>query len=327
MTTRALIAVADLLRRAFPDPAIQITTTLVEAALTTLATVARDNGVATPHGFELDDDALVAGRRPDTDLITVDPDHRVMDYWLAHARHSRTAPVESAFTGQLPSVRVVVEDGWDGAPIETRIGTVYAGDHKLFSFTECEQYLAEVSATLSIALPQLSHVELVTPARVAGTRFAAIAVYIFCGPSAHEPFAYALEAGMATGEARVTYFAPSFTRRIVRKSHYHPTPFSSPEDFYEAQFHMTDLHEPARLDVKVRHHDAADPHMAIGVSYERVTDPECVYPAVLTFQAACRVAAIAEASGVPFPDLGPLAPLFAAIGRDQYVWAQKPVQP
>lgn len=322
MTTEIISTIAGLLRTAFPDPKVQITTLAVEGVLRALRSVASDAPeMFAGHGIDLDGDGVPDLSWP-RDILGA-TDKRIVDYWLGNAVHSRVAPIKSSFAATLPMVRVLVDDSWEAEAIATAIGTVFAGDHKLYSRTVAEEYLSEVSAALDVVLPKLERVECVTPARVAGARFGAISVYIFSGE--HGPFAYSLEAGMATGEARVLYFSPNLKQGILRRSGYTPTPFSTFEQYYYGLFAINPTtHEPEQLDVEVRSAMQAEMHMQIIVEYTKVTDPQCVYPAVLTLQAACRVAAIAEASGMPFKDVGPLLPLFAALGRDQYAWRQKP---
>lgn len=314
-----LDAVAGILRAAFPDPAIAITTAAVQATVRALAHVANESGMAAEHGIDLDGDGL-----PDAGPL-VGEDARVLRYYMGHALHSRTMPVLSEFTGLLPMVEVQVGDAWIASPIETRIGTVHAGDHKLYSFAEALRYYDEVCAALGRPVRSVDAVRCVTPARAFGARFAAIAVYLF--DHGDETVAWALEAGMATGEARVLYGSCD-GEPITRRSHYKPTPFSSPDHYYRGELLLDDERRPSQLDVRVLDgkNDQAPPKMRVLVTYQHTAEPECIFPALLTLQAACRVAAIAEAARVPFPDLGPLSGLFAQMGRDQYAWTTKPTR-
>jgi len=311
--------VALLLRKAFPDPKVTITPEAVTASLRALQDAAsRKPELFKGHGFD---------GKISTDLAPpqTNGDKRIVDYWLGKGFHHRTSPIESKFPVQLSFVRVEVLDGWETSPIETAIGTVHAGDHKLYSLKVAKEYLADISTTLKIEFPELVRVQALTVARAGGARFAAIGVYLFYGATG-DPFAYALEAGMATGESRVLYFGADFVKPLLRKSFYKPTPFSDPSFCYRGLFSLNDVGDPAHLSVEVMDNPLASAHMRVEVEYVLVPekDAPCVFPAILTIQAACRVAAIAEASGMPFNDVGPLAGVFAHLGREMYPWMKKP---
>lgn len=318
--TDHLSSVAALLRASFPDPEVKITPEAVGASLRALQeTAVRNPELFKGHGFDL---------TPTTDFPkpTGKSDPRLVDYWIGKGTHHRTSPIESKFPVQLSFARVSVSDDWEKTPIETAIGTMYAGDHKLYSFKVAEEYLVEIGQTLKIDLPVLDRVHVMSPTRTGGARFGAIGVYLFYAENSRKPFAYALEAGMATGESRVLYFGPDFVSPLLRHSYYKPTPFSDPNFFYRGLVTLSEHGDPATLMVEVLNDKAADAHMRVDIAYSVVSekDAPCVFPAMLTIQAACRVAAVADAAKLPFPDLGVLTPLFAQLGRDLYPWITKP---
>lgn len=313
-------AVASLLRTSFPDPKVQITPEAVSASLRALReTAAQHPELFKGHDFEIG--PTTAFPPPETK-----GDPRLVDYWIAKGTHHRTSPIESKFPVQLSMARVSVSEDWEQTPIETAIGTMYAGDHKLYSFSVAEQYLKEVAEAMHLKLPALDRCHVMSPARAGGARFGAIGVYLFYTEEQRKPFAYALEAGMATGESRVLYFAPDFISPILRHGYYKPTPFSDPDFCYRGLVTLSKEGEPATFYVEVLNDPKSNAHMRVDLVYSLVSaqDAPCVFPALLTLQAACRVAAIADASKVPFPDLGALTPLFAQLGRDLYPWIVKP---
>jgi len=313
--------VSSLLRTAFPDPEVIITPEAVEASLRCLQdAAAKHPQLFQGHGI---DSFHATDPAPPPRDPRADP--RIVDYWVGTGTHHRTSPIESRFPVQLYFARVSVLDGWETSPIETPIGTMYAGDHKLYSMTLAREYLADMATTLNMKFPALDRVHVISPVRSGGSRFGAIGVYLFFAHHERIPFAYVLEAGMATGESRVLYFGPDFVNPILRRSHYHPTPFSEASFYYRGLVKLQGA-DPSTLTVEVLNDPKSEPHMRVDIAYSLVPEAFAVnvFPATLTLQAACRVAAIAEASGVPFPDLGPLTPLFAHLGREMYPWITKP---
>lgn len=324
MTNERTRAVANLLRTAFPDPDVRITDEAVTASLSALSLEASKRPeMFGGHGVDLLplEEGFPVSKSP-----SGKEDPRLVGYWLARGTHHRTSPIESKFPVQLGFVEVSVCDGWEGNPIETEIGTMYAGDHKLYSLQVAKDYLKDVSAALQIKVPPLDRVHVISLARSGGARFGAIGVYLFYAEGEKKPFSYVLEAGMATGESRVLYFGPDFHLPILRRSFYKPTPFSDPSYKYRGLVTLSELGEIEKLLVEAQKTDKDPAHIRIEIDYTPVPakDAPNVFPAMLTIQAACRVAAIAEASGVPFPDLGPLTPLFAHLGRELYPWIVKP---
>jgi hypothetical protein len=300
---------------------VQITPETVEASLRALNDLAvRNPTLFSGHGFDLSHPTMSLSQPASAS------DPRIVDYWIGTGTHHRTSPIESKFAMQLSLVRISVADNWELTPIETAIGTMYAGDHKLYSPKVASDYLSDVSDTLQLKLPVLDRVHVMSPTRSGGARFGAIGVYLFYTENQRRPFAYALEAGMATGESRVLYFGPDFVTPILRHGYYTPTPFSDPNFYYRGLVTLTAEGDPATFCVEVLNDKQSAAHMRVDVAYSLVSEKDVpnVFPAILTLQAACRIAAIAEASKVPFPDLGVLTPLFAQLGRDLYPWITKP---
>jgi hypothetical protein len=253
--------------------------------------------------------ALVAGADPAT-------------YYLAEATHRRaTAAPRDAFVGHLPVVKVPAPQTGT-ATIRTGGGDVLSGDHLVYS-------VEDVSSKFANALGyQPARVDLITPPRLWGSRFGAVAAFVGYRDPNGPPSFYLLEAGMATGEPKVLFFAKTMDTTIVDWTNYTPTPFSAPDHRYEGKLVVTPQGEPVSLCVKAfrkpKNGNAfeRDPYVQVDVSYVKQTGPSELVPAAITAAAALRVAAIADAIGMdPFdPFTGLMADLGLALP-----WIQKPV--
>lgn len=326
-----------MLRAAFPDPVVEITETVVELAIRAM------QGAWKPEyrdlfGIEEPDPSTLLPLTPTggEQAATVPAGSPV--YYIGHASHRRASPFTDEFIGHLPHVRVQLPA--DGQPaIETAGGIVYAGDHLMFNVAMVNEYL-EDQAALFNKHHQVERVDLITPARFAGSRFGAIAVYLLYELSTDPtPFGYVLEAGMATGQPRTLYFSPAWDP-IVRRSFYKPTPDADPKNFYRGRLKVAsasaqsgsgwqyEAGDPVSLTVESFRESPlknknADPYHTTTVRYERVTSPGIVFPALLTLQAACRVALIEHTMGRELPDIGPLTVVLAELGR-QLPWETMP---
>jgi hypothetical protein len=324
------------IRGAFPDPAVEITELVVDLAIRAMQASWRKE-YQDAFGVE----PLPEGS-PDVLLEPVDlgpvdaPDGPV--YYIGHAVHRRASPITHQFHAHLPHVRVQLPDG--GAPeIKTLSGIVYAGDHLLYNVGMVRDYVEEQELLRGGSFT-VNRVDVITPARFAGARFGAIAIYLLYAHSTDAaPWGYILEAGMATGQPRTLYFSPGWRVPVVRRSFYQPTPDSSPKNFYRGRLYVVD---PKRATAQTRaiggdpyqlriesfrtnpmKDDKATPYHGVTVTYERVAQPSIVFPALLTLQAACRVALIEETMGRELPDIGPLTGVLAELGR-QLPWDNTP---
>jgi hypothetical protein len=254
-------------------------------------------------------------------------------YYFAHATHTRhTSEGQHEFTGDLPMVRITLPslgpnyalDTTHAESIDTAIGMVYPGDRLLLCLEDAQKYVDDQEAGTT-----LSRVDLITPARYAGSRFGAIAVYLlYVGDKiAH----YVLEAGMATGEPRVLYWGPDFKKPITRRSWYAPTMWSKDAHYYVGSLKLTpDMQDIDTLSVDVHPEKptkASKPYVSVRVSYAKYAEgasPRVLSPALLTLEAACRVAAIAMARREQVPEMGILTPLFAQLGEARFAWSRLP---
>jgi hypothetical protein len=325
------------LRGVFPDPQADITEDNIQHIARSLVTSSAPE--ARQLGEALGIPAEMAGWPAP---VAPAPDGHT--YLMAMATHTRHTPSGAhQFTGELPCVRVQLPE--DGEPvIHTAIGTVYAGDHKLYNRKVAQAHMDDACRDfLGIKPFKVARIDAITPARGMG-RFGAIAVYVVYSDRPalkgrktvrtedgvameRVPVCYILEAGMATGEARVLYTAPDFGQ-IIRRSWYQPTPWSKATHYYKGHLRLRpDGEQVAALNVEVHETNKANskPYMQVDVLYQPLGEADICEPALLTFQAACRVAAIATARRELVPGMGSLTPLFGAIGLT-YSWSQKPVQ-
>lgn len=235
-------------------------------------------------------------------------------YFLASATHTRHGHGAHEFVGHLPMVRIQLPES-QPTDFETHFGTVYAGDHKVHTVELVREKYREFFSF------QIGAVYLTTPARYLGSRFGAIATYEVMD-EAGERRAWILEAGMATGESMVLYASPH-AQPIERVSWYHPTPFSSPNNWYRGTATF-DEHGPTVLHVQVstpEERKQKQVHMEVRVMYVSVVGDGDItpLPAKLTAEAAMRVAAIAVARG----DMNPLYLALAPFGH-ALEWSKRP---
>ncbi len=250
------------------------------------------------------------------------PSPEVISYYVGNATHARKAAPWSQFVGHLPLVRVALR-ATDKSTIQTAIGQVESGDHLMFS-------VADVNAKWSDHLGyDAERVELITPPRAGGSRFGAIAVYLgYRSASDTSPCFYVLEAGMATGQAKMLYFSPAMGETIFQQSWYKPTQFSEPTHWYRGTLTMqADApNEPETLDVQALVDQTAPlPYVEVTVQYAPADPPKGVWPEALTVDAALRIAAICDALGMQMDGIGILTPILAALGR-QLPWLEEPVK-
>jgi hypothetical protein len=247
--------------------------------------------------------------------------------YMAHATHERmrrmttNAPMLSAFTGDLPVVRVALPERLTGTRadvIATPLGDVHlSGDHLVGSI----ELVASKYADAAHLGYTPARVDLVTPARLTGTRFSAIALYLgYRSLRDARPSFYLLEAGTATGEAKMLYFGKTIDTKIVQTSWYLPTPYASPNNTYHGQLKV-DGSDPSHLFVQSYEPAHENPYVQVSVQYEKVTSLAVPWPGDLTLEAAKRVCLIGQTMGAP--SNVPLEGLWASLA-ESLEWIHKP---
>jgi hypothetical protein len=168
-------------------------------------------------------------------------------------------------------------------------------------------------------------VDLITPARLADSRFGAIAVYLgYRNKTDRGPSFYLLEAGTATGDAKMIYYSPSMAPIPSVTSYYLPTPFVTMRNTYSGGITMQpppNEDEPDQLVVISRAVGEQDPYITVTVKYQRSPTMELALPIELIADAGSRVALIAKTMGIS--SAVELQGLLANLGKDLF-WKEYP---
>lgn len=251
--------------------------------------------------------------------------------YLGYATHHRvkgippaSRPMQSEFTLALPMVRVrLPETLREGATvIDTELGDVDLGrDHLLGSV----DLVADKYGGKGYLGRRPARVDLITPARGLGARFGAIAVYLgYFDKADRGPSFYLLEAGTATGDAKMIYFSPSMKPIESVTSYYLPTPFVSMKNTYSGGITMRpppDQDEPDTLIIESRAPGEKDPYITVTLRYRRVAEMDLPAPIELTIDAAARVAVLANTMGLASAE--DLQPVLARLGETLH-WQEVP---
>lgn len=232
-------------------------------------------------------------------------------FYLAHGTHTRHVAPGHAFTGELPMIRFELPAQGTSttvAKIETEGGDALGVD-RLFPSIDTLWAKYKDDPLLTVGCPE--RVELITPPRLRGARFGAIAIYLaFEKASDPAPSFYVLEAGLATGQPRIAYLGRTMDWTIVTQSHYDPTPFSGRSHWYRGQLKMQAA-DPAELDTLTVEVFEGEPtkdpsedtaamghYMTVSVRYQPRPEPVMTNPFFLTIAAGARLSAIADAMGM-----------------------------
>jgi hypothetical protein len=221
--------------------------------------------------------------------------------FLAQAVHQRVHPMDSAqpfqsaFLGELPTVRVPLPWALDylNTQVSTAIGSIdFARDHLAGSV----ELMARLYAAELGYAP--ARVDLITPARQDCVRFGAIAVYLgYRNATDTAPSFYVLEAGLATGQAAMLYLGKSMDTTIILPGAYQPTPFSSPNNVYTGQLQVVN-DQPVQLIIRANT-PGLPYYIDVVIDYKPVVVAPDISPLALTLEAIARVAALGNAMHVP----------------------------
>lgn len=191
-------------------------------------------------------------------------------YYRAHATHDRAFPDYDPFTGHLGMVRVALPAEQPQA-VSTAIGEVLPADHLLATVAEVRRKYGEQVEEV------IDRVDVITPARLHGARFAAISVYLGYTGGRPTPSFYVLEAGLATGQAKILYFAPRIDFRILSYSGYRPTPFADSDHVYTARLTVVG-DNPLLLQIHAHRDAGTRPYMRIAALFEESKRPDTTWP-------------------------------------------------
>ncbi len=268
-------ALTAMLRQSFPDAVVD------EATLTALVLTAYlDDTSEIRLDWDRYRDALDAyvarcGLRSDPGsegpLVRVPAGELgALRYYRAHATHDREFPDYDPFTGHLGMVRVTLPEREPQA-VTTAIGEVLPADHLLATVAEVRhKYGEQVDGVID-------RVDVITPARLHGARFAAISVYLGYTGGRPTPSFYVLEAGLATGQAKLLYFAPRIDFRILSYSGYRPTPFSDSDHVYTARLTVVG-DNPLLLQIHAHRDAGTRPYIRISALFEESKRPDTTWP-------------------------------------------------
>jgi hypothetical protein len=300
------------LKACFPDPA----TVVSDAAVDTAFQVAK---------FEWKAADLQALAIPSPAAPAVAAGAGQFEYYVAHATHARVAAPYSAFTGHLPLVRFQLPDHGTTQTLptlHTRGGDILPVDRLNASI---DVLWATYKNEPELQRPE--RVDMITPPRLDGARFAAISLYLcFKRKTDTAPAFYILEAGLATGQARMPFLGRTMESEIVAQTQYKPTSFSEPYHFYRGKLTMYAAapSEPHSLSVKVYQRPPAafgqppsGEYIDVTVVYEKRPNPKLTNPFHLTIAAGARVQAIADVLGIsPHLEQAWFLRLLAALDMD-----------
>lgn len=278
-----------VIKSSFPDAATVVTDDAVDAAFQ----VAK---------YDLNAPALQALDIPQPVAPTCGGGPQ-FEYYEAWATHSRTAAPHSQFIGKLPLVRFRIPDQGTAQTlpiIHTPAGDLLPND-RLYPSVDVLWSTYGSDPLLRLGRPE--RVDMVTPPRLSGARFSAIAVYLcYAKETDPGPSFYILEAGLATGEARMPYLGRSMDAVIIAQTQYNPTAFSQPWHFYRGTLAMdaNDPGEPSVLSIDVFEREPpTDQYLNVRVEYRKVSAPVLIDPYQITIIAGARLQAIADALGAP----------------------------
>jgi hypothetical protein len=218
--------------------------------------------------------------------------------YTAHATHSRAglSKPHSTFVGDLGVVRAPLPAGCEPARVRTPHGVLDPADRLLPTLEHVRAFCAMHGS------PRPARVEILTPPRVRGHRFAAMAVYLlYPSADAPSPSHFVLEAGMATGEASICYPPCAVGSWQTVSAGYRPTPFSTAEQVFRGTFAMNEdaPDEPGTLIVEAyRAPTDRAPALRVSVRYQAAAAP-AAHPLWLRVMAGARIGAVAEAARQP----------------------------
>jgi hypothetical protein len=284
------------LRTQFPDPQTIVTDLVVDFAFQVAKHIWKS--------AELDQSDIPEIVQP---TAAAAPGGEGVSYYIAHAMHARTAAPGSVFTGHLPVVRFRLPSHGTNQTLDTLhtpAGDILPVDRLNASIDVLWETYKNDGALRAHNTTRPERVDLITPPRLHGARFSAVSVYL-CYAKATDPSPtfYILEAGLATGQARMPFLGPTMSAEIIEFTQYEPTAFAKRSHIYRGTFDMRPdaPSEPLRLVVDVfrKGPPPTDQYISVRVGYEKVQTPSLTYPFLLTVEAGARVQAIADALGVP----------------------------
>jgi hypothetical protein len=246
---------------------------------------------------QLDDLAReeVPGGADPEDVTEVPHDGKIgVRYYWVEATHARQQPDGyPIFVGKLPMVRVTLPL-FQPQTFVTAIGTVEEADHLIATVHEANDKFAG-----ALGYP-LQRVDVITPPRQK-LRFGAVSVLLGYRDSTAQPTCYILEAGTATGQAKVLFLGKTLDATINQYTGYQPSPFACSDHAYTGTLSL-DQDSPGQLHItarKIVQGVSQPPYMNLTARFtEQTTTIRNIWSGFLMARAAAIVA-IRQAKGLP----------------------------
>jgi hypothetical protein len=192
------------------------------------------------------------------------PKGQPWQFYTSQSIHGRVMPQVQRHDGVVHWVRVELPEHEPPLlhphqnDIETPIGVVKAADHLAFSLEAMRKYKFNVNypagpkgAVAQSTLPDFERIELVTPARYDGFRFAPVALYMgYNKKDDITPSFYILESGSGIGFPQVAYPCVDMDNPYLMKAGYKGTMFASADNFYLIKATFKDNH-PDTICIKI----------------------------------------------------------------------------
>ncbi len=240
--------------------------------------------------------------------------------YLIDAVHLRSTPIYSCFTGVVKAARVTLHER-EKLPFVTHYGWIWAHDHIVFTNEEIRAWLTKNYPDFK---PSFARVDLITPARHDLFRFAPVALFFaYETTTSTVPSFFIIESGYATGKPAVLYLGRTMDTKVVAKTGYKPTPWSSPDNIYTSTLTLQDHDDPDVLVIESRQQLDERPYITLTMKYTIEASPgRVIWPALQTLEAAVRIESISLGMG---EQLKELEHWMAEFGLQHYAWNLWPV--
>ncbi|HLT36523.1 MAG TPA: hypothetical protein VK034_09555, partial [Enhygromyxa sp.] len=188
------------------------------------------------------------------------------------ARHTRLAPGDrqTDWRGSVSAVRVALpaKDGnWKDR--RTQIGWVRKADHLVHS---CEGLARAYAREFpNVDPPKIDSVELITGARLlAFPRFAPVTLLL--ASRAGRLAFYAVESADVLGRPKKLFVAEAIGKSMTSSAGYSYTFMARRDNQYRGRLEMdANGAHPKSIDLEIRLHDRSNPHLRLGITFERVS--------------------------------------------------------
>ncbi|MCO4769627.1 MAG: hypothetical protein KDA24_06305 [Deltaproteobacteria bacterium] len=210
----------------------------------------------------------------------------VIGYYRVQAKHARHIPVSHEFIGVNQWVRLPLPATAKRWTRTTRIGVVQAADHLLRNVKEAAH---KYDKRLDFAIKR---VDVITPARFHGARFAAAALYLlFDSETAVEARGYVAEGGGAFGRPQALYLGPQMGETAGDSCRFVFTAMADVDHAYDFVMNVDGTH-PTKMVLKAfMGPERKQQYLTNTITFHPVTSESLDETGVYTPQSMQRVAA------------------------------------